>query len=426
MPYVPGCRHDIFVSYASENDRDGWVGQFVKKLGEELEEQLSRRRFSADRSIYFDQRALRAGDDFPKELEDAARHSAFLIPVLSPGYAVSPWCEQERIAFETRLPDGATLPHCLAPLQIRPVHDPLPAEISPDHTHIYSFMEDNRPCPTGSVEWGTRLNRFADHVAQKLQALRRLYKAVYVGRSPKPFVALRGRVCDHLETHSFRTTDNPAERLAVALHFAGGTDGEKADLQRLEAIERTAQLVPSFVFQPFGADLSPGEELWRESVQAATKWIRQKHEQELLDILEDELTRLTLPPPAAADVVLACDPVDEPKARWLEREIGGRRFEVKLAEFHVALMNAAGVRDWTTLVRRARALVYCWGGADQQFLSRLEKFVTGQKQGTENTWYLLEPDVDRKRTERPNAFSNPADLVQFLTRITPAGGPPST
>lgn len=138
MPYVPGCRHDVFVSYASENNREGWVGQFVKRLGSELEEQFGRRRFSAERSIYFDQRELRAGDDFPKELEQAARHSALLIPVLSQGYLVSPWCEQERIAFETWLPDGAVLPEALAPLQIRPAQDPFPRELSPDHINIFS------------------------------------------------------------------------------------------------------------------------------------------------------------------------------------------------------------------------------------------------------------------------------------------------
>jgi hypothetical protein len=32
MPFVPGCHHDIFVSYASETNQDKWVAQFVHKL----------------------------------------------------------------------------------------------------------------------------------------------------------------------------------------------------------------------------------------------------------------------------------------------------------------------------------------------------------------------------------------------------------
>jgi len=206
MPYVPGCHHDIFVSYAGENNRDGRVRQFVERLGSQLEEQLGRRRFSPDRSIYFDQRELRAGDDFPTELEQAARHSGLLIPVFSQGYLVSPWCEQGRIAFQTWLPEGATLPDCLAPVQIRPPQGPFPDELGPDRTNIFSFQENNRPVPVGSQDWETRLNTFADQVTKKLQTLRLRHKAVYVGRSPAPYVPLRERVCTSLETSSFRTT----------------------------------------------------------------------------------------------------------------------------------------------------------------------------------------------------------------------------
>ena len=36
MAYVPGSRYDLFISYASENNRDGWVEQFEKALGQEL------------------------------------------------------------------------------------------------------------------------------------------------------------------------------------------------------------------------------------------------------------------------------------------------------------------------------------------------------------------------------------------------------
>jgi hypothetical protein len=42
MAYVPGCRYDLFISYASENNRDGWVEQFERGLGEELVDLLGR------------------------------------------------------------------------------------------------------------------------------------------------------------------------------------------------------------------------------------------------------------------------------------------------------------------------------------------------------------------------------------------------
>ena len=35
MGYVPGCRYDLFISYASENNREAWVEQFERALGQE-------------------------------------------------------------------------------------------------------------------------------------------------------------------------------------------------------------------------------------------------------------------------------------------------------------------------------------------------------------------------------------------------------
>ena len=32
-------------------------------------------------------------------------------------------------------------------------------------------------------------------------------------------------------------------------------------------------------------------------------------------------------------------------------------------------------------------------------------------------WYLLEPDVDHKRRQRPDAFASPAELTAFLAHL---------
>lgn len=422
MPYVPGCHYDIFVSYASENNRDGWVSQFVKRLGWELEEQLGRRRLSSDQSIYFDQRELRAGDNFPEGLKNAARDSALLIPVLSPGYIDSPWCEQELIAFQTWLPEGAALPDCLSPVQIRPP-DSFPNELIPDRTNVFSFQENNRPVPTGSPDWESRLNRFADQVAQKLQTLRLRHKAVYVGRSPPPYVPLRERVRTNLQSSSFRWTYDLKELPAIAVHFAGGNDSDEADYERLNAIERTAARVTTFVFVPFGATLSDLEQFWRDDakiggkpIKDATRWIEQKHEEELLHILEGELTRLALPPPAAAEVVLACNAVDETMAQRLKSQIAMTECRVSLTGVHSAATSMERMRRWATEAGKARALVYCWG-SDKDYLARLEQLANARERPRLDCWYLLEPDIDNKRSQRPDALASPAELNAFLAQV---------
>ncbi len=55
--YIPGCQYDLYISYAAENNRDGWVEQFEKALGEELGELIGSQ-FSPRSSIFFDRRGF--------------------------------------------------------------------------------------------------------------------------------------------------------------------------------------------------------------------------------------------------------------------------------------------------------------------------------------------------------------------------------
>jgi hypothetical protein len=423
MPFVPGCRHDIFVSYASETDQDKWVTQFVEKLGRELEELLGRSHFSARQSIYFDRREMRVGQQFPEELRSAAEHSALFIPILSQGYLSSQWCDRERIAFQQWLPEGAALADCLAPLQVRPLVDAVPPEFSRDRTNIFSLLaSEYHPYPAGSSEWKSLVKKFAGQIYEKLKVLRLRYRPVYVGRSPDPLLGLQQRVASHLETQSFRTTRDYSERLALAVHFVGGRDGDQADQDRLDAIESTVtQGVTSIVFQPFGSLLSLLEEEWRDGaslagkpVTGATNWIERKHEQELLDILKNELTRLAAQPEKVGGTILACDPLDEPKAESLRQALARVDCRISQVELRKARTQAERIRLWDGMLSHACALVYCWGEADQGAVARWEDQARKRQRSGVECWYIFEPDVPGKLTRNPQAFRDPAELARFL------------
>jgi len=123
MPYVPGYSHDLFISYARENNRDGWIDQFVLALGRELSDLLGIRQFNPKDSIFFDSRSIEIAQSFPDELAAGARGSAIFLPIISPGYLLSPWCNRERMSFLAQMPPGADAVSQLAPILIRPVDE---------------------------------------------------------------------------------------------------------------------------------------------------------------------------------------------------------------------------------------------------------------------------------------------------------------
>ena len=65
MTFIPGCERDVFISYAHDNDHDGWVTRFQKSLSAKLVEYLGAREKP---SIWFDDRNLRAGDPVSTEI----------------------------------------------------------------------------------------------------------------------------------------------------------------------------------------------------------------------------------------------------------------------------------------------------------------------------------------------------------------------
>ena len=101
MAYVPGCDHDIFVSYAHVDDlpfpgtEKGWVTTLVETLRILLAQKLGRRDAY---SLWMDHQLSRHEKLTPEILQNLQR-SATLLVVLSPGYLASEWCLREKDSF---------------------------------------------------------------------------------------------------------------------------------------------------------------------------------------------------------------------------------------------------------------------------------------------------------------------------------------
>jgi uncharacterized caspase-like protein len=101
MPYVPGHKHDIFVSYSHVDERvvpgatKGWVTALVDELSVHLATRFGR---SEAFDLWMDPR-LSGNEPLNSQLLAEAKASAVLLVVVSPGYLRSDWCRHERDAF---------------------------------------------------------------------------------------------------------------------------------------------------------------------------------------------------------------------------------------------------------------------------------------------------------------------------------------
>jgi hypothetical protein len=310
MAYVPGCRHDLFISYASENNREGWVEQFAIALGLELGDLLGRQ-FAPKGSVFLDKRELEVAQSFPERLTAAARTSAILVPVLSPGYLESLWCNRERTAFFSKLPHGAEPADCLAPVLIRPVDEAGLDKLYRDAERLSFLSADGQtPLAVGSPDWSAQLRKLAGQLRNALQNLRRKCRPVFLGKAAESERAqnLRAWFRAELERRSFRTVpeslpaldDREAVRANVqeaglAVHFLGG-----ADPSAMEAAETSVEACAgsTLLYQPFGAELSADEQLWLDDFERRLKAppgqyqrLTGKNDQELLALADEQMTR---------------------------------------------------------------------------------------------------------------------------------------
>ena len=443
MAYVPGCTYDIFISYASENNSDRWVEVFKEVLTKELQ-QLLNRQFSQD-FVFLDKNKLRSGQSFPEILEKAADESAMLIPVLSPGYLSSEWCDKEKAAFLKGLPYEAAPGECLAPIVVRPIEERLLGDALRNAQRV-SFLQPGKQEPwlAGSTHCTALTKQFAGDIKLALEQLRRKCRPVFLGRSLKGFEEVRGLCTTELQKNNFRAGPDSLdvlsdERLllrdlqeaALSVHFIGG-----ADDSALRAAEIATEVCPGVVvlYRPLGAVLAKDEKVWLAELERNLKPTRrgkyqrleEKHEPELLSVLLEEITRMRPPAvaPPQADVAVICDEPDLVLARLLRQEIQQRdRLSVVYPDFLETPTSAIQrKRKWTELVK-SKALLFCWGEArDTSLLESVLALATDDAEQSTLGWYLAQPDVNEKQRKYPDAICEPGEfrydtLTPFLNLV---------
>lgn len=95
MAFVSSLQADVFISYKHSDNQSGWISDFHRRLQVRLTELLGQ-----EAAIWRDQK-LGGADDFSDEIHQRLRSTAVFVPVVTPGYMVSEWCQRELTEFQS-------------------------------------------------------------------------------------------------------------------------------------------------------------------------------------------------------------------------------------------------------------------------------------------------------------------------------------
>lgn len=101
MAYIPGFKHDIFISYAhvdnakNPGEKMGWVETFCQYLEVELSKKVGR---SDLVDIWWDSTDLDPGQQFDTKIADGVHESAIFLALYSNGYQASRYCLENELA----------------------------------------------------------------------------------------------------------------------------------------------------------------------------------------------------------------------------------------------------------------------------------------------------------------------------------------
>jgi hypothetical protein len=179
--------HDIFISYAHLDDRSpfgdekGWIDLLHERLSVLVSQALG-----SELSIWRDGHNLQGNDQLQGAIGSGITESLLLVPVISPRYVQSDWCNREMAAFHAAQPPPQAAAPSFRSRVFKVVKTPLPDHLKnfePEHIRnligyqfygeneadgqLYEFSSD----PKDKSYW-TMLNRLVSDITKTLIELK--------------------------------------------------------------------------------------------------------------------------------------------------------------------------------------------------------------------------------------------------------------
>jgi len=460
MAYLPGFDNDVFISYTHKDNLGpgaqpdtGWVTRFHLDLKRRLTEVLG------DHALIWRDKKLRGSDDFSDEIFAQLKGSAVFIPILSPGYLRSSWCQNELEEFQKAALHSGGFEIGKVVRAVKVVKTPLAQGQhrdtlsrclgyeffvqEPDSSHFDPLNPDDK-------DYEQRLSRLAQDIAHILKTIESAPAAkpskatVYLAESSSDLKGERQRVLDELKAQGYRVlpeaplpehaTDIGREmeaalrQSALAIHLTGprygkrpeGTDQSIVALQYDLARRGGLQRVVWVATKPEDTEAAQAAflEALRAGLDQRVDLLEHKTIEDLKDVVLARLAPRAPEPVALVEgddlcrIYLICDqednPLDSPTrpALALRDFLFDAGFEVKLP---VAGKTAAKSRqkDNRRKLEECDAVVLYWGLAPQTWveeqLSELKKALGWRRARpfSAKAIFVTTPEADEKRIYRP-------------------------
>ncbi len=263
MGYVPGYEHDIFISYAHDDDR-AWINRLVDRLEPALKQRLG---IKAD--VWIDDDGLRRSRDFSREIPDSVQSSAIFLLLASPSYIRSGYCVQKECAvFEKTL--GARRGRFAAAgfanelfavrCLILPVDGNEHWSLLPGLTDIV-FCNESETFPAGSPDFETGFRQLTGELVALMKRMRNHSTSVFL-YPPHPAADLldtHTALASELAVQSYRLLPDRTVNLAQQLREASLSVflmGAEFD----EAAGELTELAATQAEKPWVVWCSPGAE----------------------------------------------------------------------------------------------------------------------------------------------------------------------
>jgi hypothetical protein len=417
-----GFANDVFISYASEDDREEAGVRWVSRFEAELKSRLTK--VSGQTIQIWRDNRLSGADRFGPEIDEQLVASAVLLPIVTPSYFRSQWCQTERARFfEITASDrGLYVGNKCRMVKAAKTRVPLdryPQELREQLEFRFYVEEQNDTAREFHLSDDERVQRrfytVVDDAAQAIEQVLRGLEAggapaskgfVYVadtssdieqewdqlrrsltqrGYSVLPQAPLRLRSGPEIE----RITRSDLSQCRLAVYPVGAYYGPIPERSRDRSI--TELQLESALADGRNGSLSrlvwvpPGINAEEERQRRVLGWIRTELPSRGFEIIESRLSevethitdRLERPRPGfvseasgadeRAEIYILCLQTDRDAARPVRDCLFDEGFEVKL---QAASDEPTGALHMERLASADALLVY-WGGADEAWLERM-------------------------------------------------------